>query len=51
MERTRRISIAHVLLIAAIILLIGTVVAQFANQAADDYIAAVDKQIEKYEGG
>lgn len=51
MEKSRRISVAHILLIAAILLLIGTIVAQFANQAADDYIAAVDEQIEKYEGG
>lgn len=49
MEKSRRISVAHILLIAAIILLIGIAISQFVNQAADDYIREIDERIEAYE--
>ena len=45
----KKIKLEHILLICAVVLLIGIAVAQFANQAADDYIKELDKRIESYE--
>lgn len=45
----KKIKLEHVLLVCVVVLVIGIIVGQFANQAADDYIREIDERIEAYE--